>query len=205
MQRAPPPAVRRGGRKMVMRWLIAVAVAARTASSGRLTHNFKPPLRGWAFPWNPGGNGAVLNTTAEPWAKDFPPPSALYPAGAVNFVPTSQIMWNDQQFNTTAGMSLSWGYCWDSPWVSKANGSVSNATAVADYFADQASTAFGLGERPGTGLDECNSGNEAVKGEKQAAAAGFRAARARYPNLFLAAWGANAGDDIFASLMRDGE
>jgi hypothetical protein len=197
------------------RWLVASAIVLTAALSsstapptsaaqGYLTHEFRPPLRGWAFPWNTGGSGSVINTTKEPWAAGLPPPSVLYPANTVNFVPTSQILWNDAKYNSTAGMTLGWAYCWDSPWVSKANGSVSNATSVSEYFQHQASRSFAAGERPGVGLDECNAGNENVKGERVAAAAGFRAARKQNPELFLAAWGANNGDELFASLMMDG-
>ena len=76
-------------------------------------------------------------------------------------------MWNDAAYNSTKGMTLGWSYCWDSPWVSKANGSVLNATSVADYFERQAAGQYVAGERPGAGLDECIGAN--VKGEKEAA------------------------------------
>ena len=56
----------------------------------------------------------------------------------------------------------------------------------------------------GAGLDECNLHNARTADEREAAAAGFRAARAELPSMFLAAWGSNAGDELFASLMEDG-
>lgn len=202
------------GANMLRRWVasamivhvgaVHVSTMDVTSAGSTLTHDFLPPLRGWAFPWNSGGAGNIVNTSKEPWAKGLPPPSVLYPANSVNFVPTSQVLWNDAHYNSTAGMTLAWAYCWDSPWISKANGSVSNATSVSEYFEGQASSSFAAGERPGAGLDECNAGNENVKGEREAAAAGFRAARKQYPGLFLAAWGANNDDALFASLMADG-
>lgn len=56
----------------------------------------------------------------------------------------------------------------------------------------------------GAGLDECNLHNARTADEREAAAAGFRAARLALPNMFLAAWGCNTGDELFASLMKDG-
>ena len=114
-------------------------------------------------------------------------------------MPTSQKLWEDD----SAYNFLSWSYCWDSPWISKANGSVLNKTSVAQYFASQANSAFLSGRAAGAGLDECNLGNAAAKGEREAAAAGFRQARQAAPKNFLAAWGAQEGDELFASLMQD--
>jgi hypothetical protein len=56
----------------------------------------------------------------------------------------------------------------------------------------------------GAGLDECNLHNARTADEREAAAAGFRAARLALPNMFLAAWGCNTDDELFASLMKDG-
>ena len=44
-------------------------------------------------------------------------------------MPTSQKLWEDD----SAYNFLSWSYCWDSPWISKANGSVLNKTSVEQY------------------------------------------------------------------------
>ena len=55
----------------------------------------------------------------------------------------------------------------------------------------------------GRGLDECNLDNARFANERELAAEGFRLARRRYPDTLIAAWGANAGDEIFASLMLD--
>eukprot|EP01050_Picozoa_sp_SAG11_P005493 SAG11_NODE_389_length_9870_cov_7.646812_7_plen_206_part_00 len=121
---------------------------------------------------------------------------------------------------------MSWAYCWDSPWVSKcgpsprpppsptrltpcnlcrkANGSVLNATSVAEYFEGMASPAQPGSGIAAKGLDECLPSNEAVKGEADAAAVGFRKARRKHPNAYIAAWGSQAGDMRFASLMADG-
>jgi hypothetical protein len=123
----------------------------------------------------------------------------MYPKGTVNLMPTSQKLWED----ASAYNFLSWSYCWDSPWISKANGSVLNKTSVEQYFAGQANSAFLSGRAAGAGLDECNLGNAAASGEREVAAAGFRQARQAAPKNFLAAWGAQEGDELFASLMQD--
>ena len=52
------------------------------------------------------------------------------------------------------------------------------------------------------GLDECNKDNSKYTGENGVAAAGFR--KGRRPGHMIAGWGANAGDEVFASLMADG-
>ena len=86
----------------------------------------------------------------------------------------------------------------------RANGSVLNATSVAEYFEHQASPAQPGSGIAAMGLDECLPSNEAVKGEADAAAVGFRNARRKHPNAYIAAWGSQAGDMRFASLMADG-
>ena len=48
-------------------------------------------------------------------------------------MPTSQKLWEDD----SAYNFLSWSYCWDSPWISKANGSVLNKTSVEQYLRRQ--------------------------------------------------------------------
>ena len=86
----------------------------------------------------------------------------------------------------------------------RANGSVLNATEVADYFESQAWPPEADSGIAGRALDECLPSNENVKGEADAAAVGFRNARRRNPNAYIAAWGGQAGDMRFASLMADG-
>ena len=57
---------------------------------------------------------------------------------------------------------------------------------------------------PGVGLDECQGSNGRYSGEREIAAEGFRKARKQRPDTIIAAWGGVAGDELFASLMRDG-
>ena len=52
----------------------------------------------------------------------------------------------------------------------------------------------------GDGIDEWNTRNASVE---QMAAAGYRAAKRRWPGAFIAAW-VTGIDETFASLMRDG-
>ena len=75
---------------------------------------------------------------------------------------------------------------------------------MAEYFENQASPAQPGSGIAAMGLDECLPSNEAVKGEADAAAVGFRNARRKHPNAYIAAWGSQAGDMRFASLMADG-
>ena len=75
---------------------------------------------------------------------------------------------------------------------------------MAEYFERQASPAQPGSGIAAMGLDECLPSNEAVKGEADAAAVGFRNARRKHPNAYIAAWGSQAGDMRFASLMNDG-
>ena len=125
-------------------------------------------------------------------------------------MPTGAPLWYDPLAHRTT--LLHWAYCWQSPWISKANGSVLNATEVSEYFEAQATGQFmkGLPQGytgsmwSGSGLDECLSGNSAVKGEEAAAAAGFRAARRKFPNTFMGAWGGQPGEQTFRELMQDG-
>ena len=69
----------------------------------------------------------------------------------------------------------------------RANGSVLNATSVSEYFERQASPAQPGSGIAAMGLDECLPSNEAVKGEADAAAVGFRNARRKHPNAYIAA------------------
>jgi hypothetical protein len=128
----------------------------------------------------------------------------MYPEGTCNFMPNSHYLL-PPAYPRDSYTTLAWSFCWESPWVSKANGSVLNATSVAAYFEAMATPSRALYEAGlvGVGLDECNLGNAAVKGEREAAAVGFRNARKKNPEAFIAAWGAQAGDMIYASLMRD--
>ena len=75
---------------------------------------------------------------------------------------------------------------------------------MAEYFENMASPAQPGSGIAAKGLDECLPSNEAVKGEADAAAVGFRNARRKHPNAYIAAWGSQAGDMRFASLMADG-
>ena len=125
-------------------------------------------------------------------------------------MPTGAPLWYDPLAHRTT--LLHWAYCWQSPWISKANGSVLNATEVSAYFEAQATGQF-MKELPqgytgsmwsGSGLDECLAGNSAVKGEEAAAASGFRAARSKFPHTFMGAWGGQPGEHTFRELMQDG-
>jgi hypothetical protein len=162
---------------------------------GRVPSPFGP-FRGWAFPYMNesalNGSGGAGGARSSEW---------LYPNRTCNFMPTGAPLWYDPAANRTA--VLHWQYCWDSPYVSHANGSVLNATEVSEYFEAQAMATDGDAWDIGAGLDECLSGDEAVKGEQQAAAAGFRAARRKRPQAFIGAWGGQPGETVFRSLMQD--
>ena len=58
---------------------------------------------------------------------------------------------------------------------------------MAEYFERQASPAQPGSGIAAMGLDECLPSNEAVKGEADAAAVGFRNARRKHPNAYIAA------------------
>ena len=168
--------------------------AAMPMTSGGLAF----PLRGWAFPY-------LFNGSFEYYAR-----------GAVNFNPTfdAEVQNADEQY--ARGITpLGWAYCWEYPRLQKAdpkctgkNCTVANRTHAIETFASQAVVNH---SRPGMtssvlgrGLDECNRDNMRFAEERELAASGFRLARRRQPKTLIAAWGANAGDKVFASLMRDG-
>ena len=99
--------------------------------------------------------------------------SWLYPEGTCNFMPTDgPALWYDPLGRKTT--LLHWAYCWQSPWISKANGSVLNVSEVSNYFEAQAT---GVGkDQPGgyagsmwagAGLDECLSGNSKVNSRRR--------------------------------------
>jgi hypothetical protein len=94
---------------------------------------------------------------------------------------------------------LDWAYCWNSPWISHNGSKIANDSAVIEYFKGQGMR--GGDGVSGVGLDECNTGNEHFPGEKALAAKGFRQARKAKPEGVIAGWGANDGDEVFASLM----
>ena len=151
----------------------------------------RPPFRGWAFPYN----------ASTPDNESAIPSNHLYPPGTVNLMPTGQPLWDP------AVATLAWSYCWDAPPAKSTfqNGSLASTAA---FFEREVTRRLGNrttvgGTFIGAGLDECNLGNERVAGEREAAAAGFRAARKKHPGMFLAGWGANNKDVIFASLMKD--
>ena len=156
------------------------------------------PLRGWAFPYGlPLENGSF----------------SLYKLGTINFLPTFST-----QVNTTATAlanrgisSLRWASCWNDPYFQKADPTctgtqcaVANTTAAVETFTSHGLVAANQTGVLGRGLDECNIDNGKFLNERELAAKGFREARARDPNTVIAAWGANAGDTLFASLMLDG-
>eukprot|EP01051_Picozoa_sp_SAG22_P007814 SAG22_NODE_565_length_9046_cov_142.250475_2_plen_486_part_00 len=147
------------------------------------------PFRGWDSAYN---SSALDN-------ESYVNASWMYPEGTCNFMPNSHYLLPYPRDTYT---TLAWSFCWESPYVSKANGSVLNATSVAAYFEEMATPDYADG-LAGKGLDECNLGNAAVKGEREAAAVGFRNARKKNPDMFLAAWGGQDGDTIYASLMKD--
>ena len=94
---------------------------------------------------------------------------------------------------------MGWGYCWDDPWLPHTGATLTNTSFAIDTFAK---IAHGNNVTAGVGLDECNKDNSKYKGENGVAAAGFR--KGRRPGHMIAGWGANAGDEVFASLMADG-
>ena len=152
------------------------------------------PLRGWAFPYRMNGS------------------FSLYARGTVNFVPTITSSANASALAARGISSLLWASCWNDPYFSKADPSctgtqcaLKNVTAAVETFASHGVVEQKSGSSAiGRGLDECNLNNEQFLNEREVAAQGFREARARDPETIIAAWGANAGDTLFASLMRDG-
>lgn len=158
-------------------------------------------VRGWAFAYN------FSNTT-------------LYPPSTVNLYATLNPQ--NEKWDVKHGihgysaleqaermaergiLPLVWSYCWQSPYPRPVNGTV-NKTAAVEYFAD---FTFPYPWVAGAGLDECLHGNvsgvQSYEGERELAAKGFRLAKSRNPDKFLAAWGSMAGDELFASLMQDG-
>lgn len=152
------------------------------------------PLRGWAFPYRMNGS------------------FSLYERGTVNFVPTITSSANASALAARGISSLLWASCWNDPYFSKADPSctgtqcaLKNVTAAVETFASHGVVEQKSGSGAiGRGLDECNINNEKFLNEREVAAQGFREARARDPETIIAAWGANAGDALFASLMREG-
>jgi hypothetical protein len=155
--------------------------------------------RGWAYPSYPSCPGcpAVRNGSCTA-CEGAVVSEYLYPKGTVNFAPNGEYFWDPDV--TLVG----WAYCWNSQWISQANGSVLNVSQVEDYFEHQATPPPASTGILGPGLDECLLNNENAKGEKEAAATGFRNARRKNPTGFVAAWGSQEGDRVFASLMADG-
>ena len=107
--------------------------------------------------------------------------------------------------------SLRWASCWNDPDLKKADKSctgtqcaVANATAAIETFQQHGTVNSNDTYVLGRGLDECNKDNGKFLHERELAAKGFREARNRNPDTIIAAWGANSGDTLFASLMRDG-
>ena len=148
------------------------------------------PLRGWAFPYRMNGS------------------FSLYARGSVNFVPTITEYTNASVLAARGISSLQWASCWNDPYFNKADPSctgnqcaLKNITAAVETFASHGLVGNGA---IGRGLDECNINNEQFLNEREIAAQGFRLARTLDPSTIIAAWGANAGDTLFASLMRDG-
>jgi hypothetical protein len=150
-------------------------------------------IRGWAFAYN------FTNTT-------------LYPVGTANLyagLNPESASWDTKHgirgysallkaeaMASRGILPLIWEYCWNSPYP-KAR----NKTSVLDYFTR---FTFPYPWVAGTAVDECNKGEVGYPGERQLAAQGFRAAKARNPGKLLAGWGGMQKDEIFASLMTDG-
>ena len=181
-------------------------VSANTAHSGSgggiITNGSRAQLwpklgaiRGWAFAYN------FTNTT-------------LYPVGTANLyaglnpeaaswdtkhgIAGYEALLKSQAMAQRGILPLIWEYCWNSPYPKVANRSTSS---VVEYFARDT---FPFPWVAGTAVDECNKAEIGYAGERALAAQGFRAAKLRNPGKLLAGWGANAGDEIFASLMADG-
>ena len=97
-------------------------------------------------------------------------------------------------------LPLIWEYCWNSPFppAAKRNQTDGNRTVVG-YFENNT---FPYPWVAGTAVDECVE--VGYPGERELAAQGMRTAKIRNPDKVLAAWGGMEGDELFASLMKDG-
>tara|TARA_B100000795_G_C22711220_1_gene403624 strand:- start:133 stop:1107 length:975 start_codon:yes stop_codon:yes gene_type:complete len=172
-----------------LQYLFAIMVHSLVVGAASPRH-LALPLRGWAFPYRMNGS------------------FSLYTRGSVNFVPTITENTNASALAARGISSLQWASCWNDPYFNKADPSctgnqcaLKNITAAVETFASHGLVGNGA---IGRGLDECNINNEQFLNEREIAAQGFRLARTRDPSTIIAAWGANAGDTLFASLMRDG-
>lgn len=206
--------------------LARLLVPALAAGSSRTEAGLSPPFRGWAFPYNASTPSNATPAVASNWL--YPNEARL------NLMPTGQPLWDPtiptlgwsycwdappgkRTFENGSFASTSDCRC-PTPigdWLAQSKpavlGSVTHLRprgTCADFKREVtkkvgAPTASGS-RYVGAGLDECNLHNARTANEREAAAAGFRAARLAMPNVFLAAWGCNAGDDLFASLMEDG-
>jgi hypothetical protein len=183
------------------RTLLLVAVVAADVSADQSSPSWPAlpsVLRGWAF---------AYNFTSVP--RDGRGPSQtgvahMYPSGTVNLDTTAPGKMGAlavQEYQRRGILPLGWGYCWDDPWMphNKNGTAITNRTAAIDVFARYAR---GSNVTAGVGLDECNKNNAHFPGERELAAEGFR--RGKRAGHLIAAWGSNAGDELFASLMADG-
>lgn len=74
----------------------------------------------------------------------------------------------------------------------------------ADFYCRQCDpTIDGVVRFAGVGIDEWDPGNKRFAAERDLAAAGYRAARRRWPDNIMIAWVTRA-DDVFVELLRDG-
>lgn len=171
--------------------LTGVQKASWRLKSDDRVHRWPRPsiFRGWAFAYNftvqPRSGKGPLNQGV----------ASMYPTGTTNLDTTSANTMSPAlvaEYRQRGIMPLGWSYCWDDPYVHN------KSIAIADF----AKFARGSNFTAGQGLDECNKDNGRYPHEREWAAAGFRTGK-RAGHL-LAGWGANTGDEVFASLMADG-
>lgn len=88
---------------------------------------------------------------------------------------------------------LKWCYGPNSPW----------SGGRAEYYTEQCDPLFKGFRYAGVGIDEWDTGHANVAREKDLAAAGYRAARAKWPDAIMAAW-VTGPDETFIGLLQDG-
>ena len=158
-------------------------------------------IRGWCF---------AVNFTNTPTNGLIP--ETLYPNGTVNFAPD---LYDYECSPESAARGITTlvdaqGWSDDASVPHTANDSIADFAATVAHFKQSTLLDYSKVTQRcrGVGINE-NLPYEHFKGERAAAAQGFREARhdirtgARPPQL-IASWSPNLGDELFASLMADG-
>ena len=149
------------------------------SSTGRPAFSPRPPYRAWAFPYNLSNEtllGMYRGTNLLPtWSSKY--------GGA-------DVVRGIERHGVTV---LKWASGPRSQWSSSSDYVQAMTPTVAVNGTEQMLYA-------GDGIDEWNTRNASVE---QMAAAGYRAAKRRWPGAFIAAW-VTGIDETFTSLMRDG-